>query len=91
MLLLAFQTDSTCIATMIIASEGNNRSFPEIGVTEGHHNLSHHGNKPEPIEKVKKLDLFYAQQLAKFLEKKDRIQDVDGHSLLHGFLRRVKG
>jgi hypothetical protein len=83
MLLLAFQTDSTRIATMIIASEGNNRSFPEIGITEGHHNLSHHGNKPEPIEKVKKIDLFYTQQLAKFLEKMDRIKDVDGHSLLH--------
>lgn len=83
MLLLAFQTDSTRIATMIIASEGNNRSFPEIGIAEGHHNLSHHGNKPDPIEKVKKIDLFYTRQLAKFLEKMDRIKDVDGHSLLH--------
>jgi hypothetical protein len=83
MLLLAFQTDSTRIATMIIAAEGNNRSFPEIGITEGHHNLSHHGNKVDPIEKVKKIDLFYTQQLARFFEKMDQIKDIDGNTLLH--------
>ena len=42
MLLLAFQTDSTRVATMLLAGEGSNRTFTEIGLSEGHHNLTHH-------------------------------------------------
>src|SRR5580658_4622084 len=83
MLTLAFQTDSTRVATMLLAGEGSNRSFTEIGLTEGHHNLTHHRNIPETIDKVKEIDLWYVKQLAKFLEKLDQTQDVDGHSLLH--------
>jgi hypothetical protein len=80
---LAFQTDSTRIATMIIAAEGNNRNFSEVGLSEGHHNLSHHRNDPATIAKVQKIDVWYAQQLAKFLDKMDSIKDMDGNSLLH--------
>jgi hypothetical protein len=80
---LAFQTDSTRIATFMIAGDGNNREFSEIGVNDGHHNLSHHGNKEDWIEKVKIIDHFYVTQLAYFLEKMEATQDVDGHSLLH--------
>jgi hypothetical protein len=82
-ILLAFQTDSTRIATMIIAAEGNNRNFNEIGLSQGHHSLSHHRNDPDTIAKVKQIDLWYVQQLAKFLEKMDATKDVDGNSLLH--------
>lgn len=83
MLLLAFQTDSTRIATMIFAAEGSNRTFSEIGLSEGHHNLTHHRNIPETIEKVKEIDLWYVKQLAKFLTKMEETKDVDGNSLLH--------
>ena len=83
MLLLAFQTDSTRIATMMLAGEGSNRSFADIGITEGHHNLTHHENKPELIAKVKQIDLWYATELGKFLERMEQTKDVDGHSLLH--------
>jgi len=83
MLLLAFQTDSTRVATLLLAGEGSNRSFSQIGISEGHHNLTHHRNQPDIIAKVKQIDLWYATQLGKFLEKMDRTQDVDGHSLLH--------
>jgi hypothetical protein len=84
MLLLAFQTDSTRVATLLIAGEGSNRSFAdEIGITEGHHNLTHHRNQQDMIDKVRRIDLWYAQQLGGFLEKMDQIQDVDGQSLLH--------
>jgi len=82
-MLLAFQTDSTRIASMLIAAEGSNRTFSEIGISEGHHNLSHHRNDPDMIAKVKQIDLWYAQQLGKFLEKMDATKDVDGNSLLH--------
>ena len=83
MLHLAFQTDNTRVATFMIAGDGNNRDFAEIGVNDGHHNLSHHGNKQDWIEKVEKIDLWYVTQLAYFLEKMEATKDVDGNSLLH--------
>ncbi len=83
MLFLAFQTDSTRIATVLIAKEGSDRIFPDIGVTGGHHTISHHRNNPETIAQIAKIDLWYTTQLAKFLEKMEATKDVDGNSLLH--------
>jgi hypothetical protein len=83
MLHLAFQTDNTRVASFMIAGDGNNRDFAEIGVNDGHHNLSHHGGKQDWIEKVEKIDLWYVTQLAYFLEKMEATKDVDGNSLLH--------
>jgi hypothetical protein len=83
MLLLAFQTDSTRIATMLLAGEGSNRTFTEIGLTEGHHGLTHHRNNQDMIDKVKEIDRWYVQQLGKFLEKMESTKEVDGQSLLH--------
>jgi hypothetical protein len=82
MLLLAFQTDSTRVATLMLAREGSNRSFNEIGIAEGHHNLTHHKNDAEIIEKVKQIDHWYIQRFASFLEKMESTKDVDGQSLL---------
>jgi hypothetical protein len=82
MLLLAFQTDSTRVATLLLAREGSNRSFNEIGIAEGHHNLTHHKNDPEIIAKVKQIDHWYIERFASFLEKMDATKDVDGQSLL---------
>jgi hypothetical protein len=83
LLFLAFRTDSTRIATFLLAYESSNRTFPDIGVTEGHHNLSHHQGKKETLEKIAKIDLWYTQQLARFLEKLEEARDVDGRSMLH--------
>ena len=83
MMLLAFQTDSTRVATFLLANEGSNRSFEEIGIPEGHHNLTHHMGKEEWINKVAEIDLWYSKHLARFLEKMDTTKDVDGNSLLH--------
>ena len=82
MLLLAFETDSTRIATFALAHEGSNRNFASIGAPEGHHTLSHHKNLPDNLAKVSKIDLFYAKQLAYFLEKAQSKKDLDGRSLL---------
>ncbi len=82
MLVLAFQTDSTRVATMLLAHDGSNRSFADIGIPEGHHDLSHHFNDAEKIKKVAAIDLWYAQQFAKFLDKLKATKDVDGRSLL---------
>jgi len=83
MLTLAFQTDSTRVATLLLAGEGSNRTFTEIGLSEGHHNLTHHRDNPEMIDKVKEIDLWYVKQLAKFLQKLEQTKDADGQSLLH--------
>jgi hypothetical protein len=83
MMILAFQTDSTRIATFLLANESSNRIFPDINVTEGHHNLSHHRNKKEMMDKIAEIDLWYIGQLAQFLEKMDSVKDIDGKSLLH--------
>jgi hypothetical protein len=81
-LVLAFQTDSTRVATMLLAHDGSNRSFAEIGIPEGHHDLSHHRNNQEWIQKLSDIDLWYAKQFGRFLERLRDTKDVDGKSLL---------
>jgi hypothetical protein len=83
MLLLAFQSDSTRVATLLLAHDGSNRSFDHIGISEGHHDLTHHQNRKDWIDKVSEIDLWYVRQFAKFLERLKETKDVDGNSLLH--------
>ncbi len=83
LLVLAFQTDSTRVATLLLAHDGSNRSFASIGVPEGHHDISHHQDKPELIQKLSEIDQWYAEQFGKFLEKLASIRDIDGQTLLH--------
>jgi hypothetical protein len=82
LLVLAFQTDSTRVATFLLAHDGSNRSFEQIGITEGHHDLSHHQNRPEWIEKLSDIDRWYVAQFSKFLQKLAATPDVDGRTLL---------
>jgi hypothetical protein len=82
-LTLAFQTDSTRVATMLLAHDGSNRSFSDIGIPEGHHDLSHHFDNEEKKRKVAEIDRWYVKQLASFLGKLEKVKDADGHSLLH--------
>jgi uncharacterized protein DUF1552 len=83
LMFLAFQTDSTRIATFLLAYESSNRTFPDIGITDGHHNLSHHQNKKENLEKIAQIDLWYMTQFARFLERLEDAKDADGTSILH--------
>ena len=83
LLTLAFQTDSTRIATLVLAADGTNRAFPQIGIPEGHHYCSHHRNKTELMDKVAAIDGYYMQHFARFLEKLEGTKDVDGRSVLH--------
>jgi hypothetical protein len=73
-LTLAFQTDSTRVATLLLAHDGSNRSFSDIGIPEGHHDLSHHFNNEEKMRKVSEIDLWYVKQFASFLRKLDQVQ-----------------
>lgn len=83
MMALAFQTDSTRIATLLLAYDGSNRSFPHLGIAEGHHYLTHSQRKPELAKKVAQIDQFYIGRLARLLEKLNSIQDTDGRSVLY--------
>ncbi len=80
---MAFQTDSTRVASLMLGHDGDNRSYDFIGISEGHHDLTHHQNKEDRIEKVKQIDLWYLEQFAKFLNRLDELKDVDGNSILH--------
>ena len=78
LLVLAFQTDSTRISTFLQAHDGSNRTFKEMGVSQGHHGLSHHQNNEEKIAQIEKIDLFYIQNFNRFLQKMNSIQEGDG-------------
>ncbi|MES2707911.1 MAG: DUF1552 domain-containing protein [Verrucomicrobiota bacterium] len=83
MMALAFETDSTRVASLILAHDGSNRSFGDIGISEGHHSLSHHRNDPDMIAKVARIDQFYVTRLAEFLATLESKKDLDGQSILH--------
>jgi hypothetical protein len=92
MLVLAFQTDSTRIGTFIFSHDGSNRTFPEIGVGESHHHLSHHQDKEEMLEKIGRIDRFYAEQFAFVLGRLREVKEADGRSLLdHSMLVYASG
>jgi hypothetical protein len=79
---LAFRTDSTRISTFLLAHDGSNRSFAEIGVPEAHHHLSHHQRKPQNLDKIALIDEFYIKQFAGFLQTLRDTREADGSSLL---------
>lgn len=83
MMVLAFETDSTRVASFLLSHDGSNRSFREIGVPDGHHAISHHRNDPENLAKLAKIDLFYSRQFAYFIEQLKARRDADGNSILH--------
>ncbi len=82
LLVLAYQSDSTRIGTFLLAHDGSNRSFNDLGIAEGHHYLSHHGKKPDRLEKLAKIDQFYVEQLAYFLDRMQQTREADGSTLL---------
>ncbi len=67
LLALAFRTDSTRVGTLMLAVDGSNRTFPEIGVRDGHHHLSHHQGNREMIEKIRRIDRFHVERFARFV------------------------
>src|SRR5579862_390269 len=86
LLVLAFQTDTTRIATFVMANEGSNRTFPWIEVRDGHHSLSHHGGNVEKTDKIQKIDQFYVEQFSYFVQKMRSIPDGDGTLLDNSML-----
>jgi hypothetical protein len=83
LLALAFRMDLTRVATVMIAREGSNRTFPDLGVTDGHHTLSHHGKHPQKLAALAKIDRFHVAQYAYLLEKLKAAPERDGSVLDH--------
>tara|TARA_R110002096_G_scaffold4501_46_gene21363 strand:+ start:2898 stop:4178 length:1281 start_codon:yes stop_codon:yes gene_type:complete len=83
---MAFQTDTTRVATFLVAHDGSNRSFRDIGVGEGHHYLSHHRDEKSKIEKLAKIDRFYTEQFAYFLQKLAGMREEGGSVLDHSMI-----
>ncbi len=80
---LALQADITRVITFQLARETSTRTYPEVGVPEPHHPLTHHGNNPEKIAKVAKINAFHVSLFAGFLEKLKATADGDGSLLDH--------
>ena len=78
LMVLAFQTDTTRVATFMMANEGSNRSYPMVGVNDGHHHLSHHQNKQDWIKHLKQIDKYLVDHYAKFLERLSSIAEGSG-------------
>ncbi|HXT58039.1 MAG TPA: DUF1552 domain-containing protein, partial [Pirellulales bacterium] len=81
--LLALQGDMTRVITFQLARETSTRSYTEIGVSEPHHPLTHHGNDPDKIAKVAKINRFHVSLFAEFLEKLESAREGDGSLLDH--------
>jgi hypothetical protein len=81
LIVLAFQTDSTRMVTFTLANDGSNRAFPEIGIPEAHHQLSHHRGNPTTLEKIARIDRFYVEQFAWFLERMQETTEGNGSLL----------
>ena len=81
--LLAFQSDLTRVISFMISKEQSARPYPQIGVPEAHHPLSHHGDDPGLIERMSKINTYHAELFAKYVERLRKTQDGDGSLLDH--------
>jgi len=82
----AYQADITRVFTFMMSRELSQRTYPQIGVTEQHHSVSHHQNKPDKMAQCVKINTYYVGMYAKFLEKLRSIQDGDGSLLDHALV-----
>ena len=81
--LLALQADVTRVVTFQLARETSNRTYPEIGVPDPHHPLSHHGNNPDKIERMSQINTFHVSLFSEFLQKLKATKEGNGSLLDH--------
>ncbi len=82
LIVLAFQTDVTRVATVSLGGEGDAFAIPEIGITESRHQLSHHGGDAGYMEKLTNYDTFAVEQFSYFLSRLNETQDMNGRPML---------
>ncbi|HVK09375.1 MAG TPA: DUF1552 domain-containing protein [Gemmataceae bacterium] len=83
LMVLAFQADVTRVCTFVFANEGSNKPYPFAGVSEGHHDLSHHGNDAKKKAKIRDINTFHVKQLAYLLNKLKATKEGNGTLLDH--------
>jgi hypothetical protein len=83
---LAFQCDLTRVSSFLMCREASTRSYPEIGISDSHHPLSHHGNDPAKLAKQAKINVYQMKLFGEFLKKLDSMPDGDGSLLDHTLL-----
>ena len=79
-------TDSTRVITFMLANEGSNRNYQNVGVGSGHHELSHHRNEEDKIAQIRKIDLFLATEFARFLQTLKDTKEGNGTLLDHSMI-----
>jgi hypothetical protein len=83
---LAWQTNQTRVASMMIAKEISMRTYPNLSITEAFHPLSHHGNDPDKINRLIQIQNYHTQLFAKFIQKLSKMEDGDGSVLDHSII-----
>ena len=86
LLAIAFEADLTRVSAFMLTRELSQRTYPNIGVTEPHHTISHHGNKPPQIEAHAKVNVYHATLLAGFVHRLASTKDGDGSLLDHSLI-----
>jgi Protein of unknown function (DUF1552) len=86
LMVMAFQTDMTRVVSFMMAREGSNRSYRSIGISDGHHSVTHHQNDPEKIAKTMKIDELHVKSFAYLLDKLDATPDGGGSLLDHSMI-----
>jgi hypothetical protein len=88
---LAMQTDITRIISFQLAREASTRTYPEVGISEAHHPISHHGNDPEKLGKLAKINAYHVSLFAYYMEKLKATPDGDGSLLDHSMIMLGSG
>ena len=86
LLAVAYQADITRVFTFMLSRELSQRTYPQIGVTEQHHSVSHHGNDPQKIAQNVKVNTYHVTLFGRFLEKLQSLPDGDGSLLDHSLI-----
>jgi hypothetical protein len=86
MMTIAMQADLTRVMTFLITREGSSRAYRELGISDGHHPLTHHRNQPDMMEKVSQINTYHVEQLSKWIGKLKDIKEGDGSILDHSMI-----
>jgi hypothetical protein len=86
LLALAYEANITKVFTFMMSRDASQRVYPNIGVNEPHHSMSHHGNNPEKLSNLVKLNTYHVSLFAKFLDKLKSTPDGDGSLLDHSLI-----
>ena len=79
MITIAFQADLTRVLTFLVTHEGTSRAYREIGISDGHHPLTHHiGNQADLMDKVAQINVYHMKQFAAWMQKLKSTKEGDG-------------